>query len=136
MTRPLKVGTAAWWTERTQFDPSTGCVLWKGFVCRFGYARTHWKGQDGVLVHRIAYEQFYGPFDPSLKVCHTCDTPRCSNPPHLFLGTQKDNLRDMWAKGRARPRGKTTSPRSPAHLGLFRLLRDLRGTKPMERRKP
>lgn len=109
MTR-LRTGSAMWWEARTRFDPTTGCVLWTGFRCPLGYARTHWKGKGGVLVHRVAYEQVHGPFDPSLTVCHRCDTPHCVNPAHLFLGTQKDNLRDMFAKGRARPRGKTTRP--------------------------
>ena len=106
----VRVGSPEWWAARTRVDSATGCVLWTGFICRYGYARTHWKGKDGVLVHRIAYEQAYGDFDQSLKVCHRCDTPRCCNPKHLFLGTQKDNLRDMFRKGRARPRGNATAP--------------------------
>jgi hypothetical protein len=36
-----------------------------------------------------------------MKVCHTCDTPPCVNPLHLFLGTDKDNSDDKIAKGRA-----------------------------------
>lgn len=106
----VRVGSPEWWAARTRVDVVTGCVLWTGFVCPYGYARTQWKGKQGVLVHRVAYEQAYGEFDESLKVCHRCDTPHCCNPKHLFLGTQKDNLRDMFAKGRARPRGKATAP--------------------------
>jgi hypothetical protein len=128
MTR-LKVGTPAWWSARTRADEQTGCVLWTGFVCPQDYARTWWNGRDGVLVHRIAYEQAYGPFDPSLKVCHTCDTPRCSNPAHLFLGTQADNLRDMFAKGRARPRGKVplNALQRSVLRGVERMVRDIAG---------
>ncbi|MES2359998.1 MAG: HNH endonuclease signature motif containing protein [Gemmatimonadota bacterium] len=119
----LKPGTAAWWSARTRFDPTTGCVLWAGFADRLGYCRTTWKGKEGTLVHRVAYEQVYGPFDPSLKICHTCDTPTCVNPLHLFLGTHKDNMRDMFAKGRARPRGKTTAPLTAFPAVSYRVLR-------------
>ena len=33
---------------------------------------------------------------------HTCDVTRCCNPAHLRLGTQSENIRDAYAKGRRR----------------------------------
>ena len=34
-------------------------------------------------------------------ICHTCDNPKCVNPDHLFLGSQKANMKDKTKKGRA-----------------------------------
>lgn len=87
-----------------------------------GYRQVFFDGRR-VLVHRLAYEQVHGAFDASLKVCHSCDTPSCVNPKHLFLGTQKDNLRDMFAKGRAKPRGKTTVALTAFPSVSYRVLR-------------
>lgn len=53
-----------------------------------------------VGAHVLAWELAYGAVPVGLQVCHTCDTPKCVRGDHLFLGTQGDNLRDMWAKGR------------------------------------
>lgn len=37
---------------------------------------------------------------------HKCDNPGCCNPEHLESGTQKDNVADMFSRGRAnRPWG-------------------------------
>jgi hypothetical protein len=35
-------------------------------------------------------------------VMHTCDRPNCIEPSHLRLGTQRDNIHDMYQKGRQR----------------------------------
>lgn len=49
---------------------------------------------------RVSYRIHKGDFDSQLFVLHKCDNPVCTNPDHLFLGTQKDNIDDMYMKGR------------------------------------
>ena len=104
-----KPGTREWWRARTRVDAETGCVLYTGFTMPTGHAQISYMGHR-VLIHRLAYEQHHGSIPPGMVVCHTCDRPSCVNPDHLFAGTQRDNLRDMFSKGRARPQGKATAP--------------------------
>lgn len=59
-----------------------------------------------VPAHRVAYEYWIGPIPDGMYVLHTCDTPGCVNPSHLFLGTQADNCQDAVSKGRAGRYGK------------------------------
>jgi hypothetical protein len=83
------------------------CWLWQGGTNGNGYGHVsgRWKGKYRAwLVHRLSYEIAYGPIPEGMCVCHRCDTPRCANPAHLFLGTQSDNHKDMENKGRARGR--------------------------------
>jgi len=78
------------------------CWLWKGSTRGAGYGRIKEGGVD-LLAHRVSYQINRGPIPADLLVCHRCDAPRCVNPRHLFIGTQKDNLADRKAKGRFHP---------------------------------
>lgn len=82
-------------------DPVTGCWVWnhKKMLSRLGRPRIC---QDGKwqMASRAAYEHWVGPIPKDMMACHKCDNGMCVNPYHLFIGTQKDNVRDCIEKGR------------------------------------
>lgn len=57
--------------------------------------------------HRVAYTLIHGEIPAGLVVRHKCDNPRCVNPNHLELGTQKDNAQDSMDRNRRhKPKGE------------------------------
>jgi hypothetical protein len=95
--RKLKSPEERYWGKVDKVD--SGCWLWRGAVSSRGYGNfTVRRKQFGA--HRYSYEMAHGPIPPGLIVCHTCDTPACVNPAHLFVGTDQDNVDDMMEKGR------------------------------------
>ncbi len=91
------------------------CWLWKGKKDKYGYAKSRvikltWHA------HRASYFLFKEDIPKGMCVCHKCDMPSCVNPEHLFLGTQKENVRDMIKKGR-KPIGENhPSRKNPDYL--------------------
>lgn len=82
------------------------CWVWTRATTGMGHGVVRMDGANHGA-HRIAYFLGKGTFDSRLNVCHACDNPPCCNPNHLWIGTQSDNLRDMFAKNR-RPSAKGT----------------------------
>lgn len=60
---------------------------------------------------------------PGMEVCHSCDNPMCCNPAHLWVGTRKQNMEDMVAKGRNQAgEGHHRARVSDAEVDQIRLL--------------
>lgn len=82
------------------------CWIWQGPVSTNGYGNIHFQRKT-VSAHKFSYERFIGPVPAGMKICHRCDTPLCVNPEHFFLGTHRQNMDDMLAKGRKRNKALT-----------------------------
>ena len=104
------------WEKVDRSDGPEACWPWVASLTSNGYGYFNHSqpkrfGQT-TKAHRIAFILTKGSLFHGMNVLHICDNPPCCNPSHLFSGTQKDNYRDMVAKGRDNvPRGDRTGPR-------------------------
>jgi hypothetical protein len=80
------------------------CWDWTGRIEK-GYPKLSCrKGLGANFGHRASWIIYYGEIPPGKSVLHKCDNPKCTNPDHLFLGTNADNINDMLIKQR-NPKG-------------------------------
>ena len=84
-------------------EPNSGCWLWERSTAGKGYNQYGRISYNKRVqrAHRVSWQIHNGPIPVGMLVCHKCDTPLCVNPDHLFLGTHKENMRDMVNKGRS-----------------------------------
>lgn len=76
------------------------CLVWLGSRTWDGYGT--YRDLDLRKTRKVArgvWELHNGPISDGLFVLHTCDNPACARIEHLFLGTHRDNMRDMSRKG-------------------------------------
>jgi len=81
------------------------CWIWTGANNGKGYGQVTFGGKR-QLAHRVMWQVFKGEIPEGKFVCHTCDTPACVNPDHMFLGTNADNIKDSYNKGRSNQQGE------------------------------
>lgn len=79
-----------------------GCWEWVGYRRNSHYGSLTVRNRP-VDVHKLSYAIHVGPIPHGRVVRHDCDNPPCWRPAHLLLGSQAQNVADMWNRGRARP---------------------------------
>jgi len=103
--RPTELMEMRFWKRVDKNGPKqphmkTRCWEWVGCLTS-GYGKM--KDSDGVAKQTTHVSWFlrYGRW-PDQFVLHKCDHPSCVRPSHLKLGTQKQNIADMWSRGRGK----------------------------------
>lgn len=76
------------------------CIHWKYSKDSSGYGLFKMNNKL-YKTHRLSYQLSCAAADITQSmVMHSCDNPSCINPKHLSAGTNADNMRDMYSKGR------------------------------------
>ena len=104
--------TSRFWSYVDKSAGPDACWLWTGGKRR-EYGRFHVSHRQAVGAHCFSYTLTHGAIPEGIFVCHHCDTPLCVNPAHLFLGTNRQNIRDAMRKKRLASglrNGKYTHP--------------------------
>lgn len=81
--------------------PWTGKSLLKGY----GYIGVAGRGSGKLLSHRAVWTLTFGAIPQGQVVRHKCHNRLCCNPAHLELGSQADNVADMWDRPDGAPKG-------------------------------
>lgn len=80
-----------------------GCWIWQGSKNQDGYGLLCLYDAGRITTigaHRLSYEHHVGPIPAGAVLMHDCDVRACINPDHLRPGSQSENIREMYEKGR------------------------------------
>ena len=82
-------------------EQNPDCWIWTACKSSSGYgAFTLYSKKSAIGAHVASYILHKGEISTGMIVCHSCDNKLCVNPDHLWLGSTKDNSRDMVSKNR------------------------------------
>lgn len=90
-------------------EKTDDCWFWRGAISNTGYGNFCFRKKNKLIqngAHRFSYILQYGKIPRRKFVCHKCDNPSCVNPLHLFVGTNSENIKDSFNKGRIPIRGE------------------------------
>lgn len=74
------------------------CWHWTASLSKDGYGKFK-MAYEVIGAHRVSWVIYNGPIKNKLFVLHKCNVRKCVNPKHLYLGTDKDNVRDAMKCG-------------------------------------
>jgi hypothetical protein len=87
---------------KTPYEP-TQCWMFEHLLSDGGYGRLKVAGKM-IHAHRLSWEIHRGPIPEGMLVLHKCIATRpCVNPDHLYVGSQQDNIDDVYRQGRQNP---------------------------------
>ena len=92
-----------YWARVIKGDSPDDCWGWSGSTSGAGYGQVErWEGNQRhrTYAHRMSLQIHGVDIPEGMVVLHSCDNPPCTNPRHLRVGTQLDNMRDARDKGR------------------------------------
>lgn len=106
--------TLDWALSQIDCGGEEECWPWRGTYFSDGYGRIRQHH-----AHRVVWSLVHGYMPASeFPIRHTCDNPQCCNPGHLLIGTAKQNVEDMYQRGRARPGGHNQQGEANGHVKL------------------
>ena len=121
----LEDAAEGWRLRKRIVVAENGCWNWQGGLDKHKRGRIAVNGRTR-LAHREVWRFFHGPIQNGKLLCHHCDNPQCVNPDHLYVGTQRDNMRDFMERNthwtekdpeRARKVGRESGLKNDWHRG-------------------
>ena len=92
--------------SRVRKTEGNGCWEWtvRGGAKRHGYGNitmfSKERGFVNISAHRASWIIHFGPIPERMIVRHKCNNPPCVRLDHLCIGTQSENIREAFSKGR------------------------------------